>query len=149
MSEHDEPRPPYEEVLDEPPPVVDAPGSVPMTKPVRPMHLPGRPKVELIPDAPQTWTEARIMRLGAIVVATVLVLLFIVTASRVLAYYAWWLSWAPFLVGALPYLAYAAMASRKHLEDESRSRERRENVALSQFDFTPIADQGKNTERWP
>jgi hypothetical protein len=105
----------------------------------------------LIPEPAPTWTEARIMRLGALAVGSLFLIAFVmVTAANVPWYYAWGLVWAPFLVGALPYLGFFTMAWRKHLDDESASRTRRENFEHSKFDagFTPLADQGANVDRY-
>jgi hypothetical protein len=155
VSEQDEQRPPYEEVLDEPPTVVDA---VPMTKrpqPTRPQpdraqaRPPGRERVvEVIPNEPQTWTEARVMRLAFLALGTVFVVVFVTVAADVLAYYAWGLMWLPFLVGALPYLGFYAVAQRQHLNDESSSRTRRENFEQSRFDMTPLDQMGADTDRY-
>lgn len=131
-------RPPWEDVE----PVVELrkPEPLPSTPPVK---RPG----ELIPDLPQPWNEARIMRLGALVVATLFVVAFVIAASRACP---WYLAWMPFLVGALPYLGFFTMAYQAHLKDESSSRTRRENFAQSKFDAgsTPIADQSPNQERY-
>jgi hypothetical protein len=141
-------RPPYEDVetVDE---TVDLAKSVPMRRPREPQ--PGEVTAQaLIPEPAPTWTEARIMRLGALAVGSLFLIAFVVTAANVLAYYAWGLVWAPFLVGALPYLGFFTMAWRKHLDDESQSRTRRENFEHSRFDagFTPLAEQPPNTKRW-
>jgi hypothetical protein len=144
-------RPPYEDVFDDEDvdTTVDLDKSVPMRRPREPQ--PGEVTAQaLIPEPAPTWTEARIMRLGALAVGSLFLIAFVVTAANVLSYYAWGLVWAPFLVGALPYLGFFTMAWQQHLKDESKSRERRENFEHSKFDagFTPLADQGANTERY-
>lgn len=147
---------PHEDVLDD---TVDLAKREPQpTRPMRPVRQPVREPQpgavvsrELIPAAPQVsqpWNEARIMRLAATGIATVFIILFVVTAANVLSYYAWGFMWAPFLVGAIPYVAFAALAWRRHLEDESKSRERRENFEQSRLDLTPLADMKANTERY-
>jgi hypothetical protein len=150
-------RPPYEDVFDD----ADVDTTVDLDKHAtvaRPMpeRRPREPQPgevtarALIPEPAPTWTEARIMRLGALAVGSLFLIAFVVTAANVLSYYAWGLVWAPFLVGALPYLGFFTMAWQQHLKDESKSRERRENFEHSKFDagFTPLADQGANTERY-
>jgi hypothetical protein len=144
-------RPPYEDVFDEgdTDETVDLAKSVPMRRPREPQ--PGEVTAQaLIPEPAPTWTEARIMRLGALAVGSLFLIAFVVTAANVLSYYAWGLVWAPFLVGALPYLGFFTMAWRKHLDDESASRTRRENFEHSKFNagFTPLADQGANVDRY-
>lgn len=138
-----EQRPPYEDV--EPavstrklPPVIDSP------------PIEGRPSklavpAPLPPEPQPTWTEARILRLVATFVATLFIVGFVVAAARACPL---WLAWAPFLVGALPYLAFAWMSWRKHLEDESSSRERREVWQQSRLDVLPLADMDADTERY-
>jgi hypothetical protein len=150
-------QPPYEDIYDDGEPIdLDKRAPfVPLTPGPRRQGAQPRPgevtSRELIPDLPQPWNEARIMRLGALVVGSLFLMAFVVAAANVLVHYAWWLVWLPFLVGALPYLGFFAMAWRKHLDDESQSRTRRENFAHSRFDaqFTPLANQPANTERWP
>jgi hypothetical protein len=142
---------PHEDVLDD---TVDLDKRATVARPTperRRVPQPGEVTAQaLIPEPAPTWTEARIMRLGALAVGSLFLIAFVVTAANVLSYYAWGLAWAPFLVGALPYLGFFTMAWRKHLDDESSSRTRRENFAHSRFDaqFTPLAEQKPNTERW-
>lgn len=134
---------PREDVLGD---TVDLAKSVPMRRPREPQ--PGEVTAQaLIPELVPTWTEARIMRLGALAVGSGFLVAFVVTAANVIV---WYLVWLPFLVGALPYLGFFTMAWRKHLDDESSSRTRRENFQHSKFDagFTKLADQGANTERY-
>lgn len=143
-----EQRPPYEDVEprvntrkmgNELPAVVDAPSA-----PTRPVERP-----EPAEPLPQPWNEARILRVASIFVATGFVIAFVVQASRALVYYdAFWLAWAPFLVGALPYLAYAGLALNKHLDDESKSRERRERWEHSRLDVVPLGEIKPDAERW-
>jgi hypothetical protein len=146
-------RPPYEDVFDD----VDADETIDLDKHAtvaRPMPerrrvpQPGEVTAQaLIPEPAPTWTEARIMRLGALAVGSLFLIAFVIVAARACP---WYLAWLPFLVGALPYLGFFTMAWRKHLDDESQSRTRRENFEHSKFDagFTPLADQGANVERY-
>jgi hypothetical protein len=100
---------------------------------------------EIVPDRPEKWGEARIMRLAASAIALVFIILFVVTASRVIV---WYLVWLPFLVGALPFLLFAYTAYQQHLKDESASRARWENWQQSRFDAEPLGKMDGNTERW-
>lgn len=139
-------RPPYEDVeprvntrkRDELPAVVDAPSSQPYaTRPVK------RP--ESAEPLPQPWNEARILRVASIFVATFFVIMFVITASRACPIE---LAWAPYVVGALPYLGYAGLALNAHLRDESASRERRERWEHSKLDHVPLGEIAPDKERW-
>lgn len=137
---------PHEDVLDD---TVDLGKHEP-----QPMRRPREPQPgevtaqALIPEPVPTWTEARIMRLGALAVGSMFLVAFVVSAANVIV---WYLVWLPFFVGALPYLGFFTMAWQQHLKDESSSRTRRENFEHSRFDagFTPLANQPANVERWP
>ena len=133
-------QPPYEDVE----PAVDM-HKAPVPRPQAPR--PGEVVSQhVVPDQPATWSEARIMRLAASFVATLFIVAFVVAASRVIV---WYLVWAPFLVGALPFLAFAWAAWRKHLDDESDSRRRWENWQQSRFDASAFPDdKGANKRRW-
>ena len=85
------------------------------------------------------------MRLGSVAIGTVFVIFFVVYASRACSP-AW--AWAPFMVAALPYLAFYAIALERHLSDESKSRERSENWAHSRPDVTPLRSMPANVERY-
>jgi hypothetical protein len=139
-------RPPYEDVT----PAVARPiAAAPVPQPAQPAYLPGRvdgtvsaprvvPKREQVPDVSGPyWSEARIFRIAATLMFTALLVGFVIAASRACPP---WLAWAPFLVGALPYGAFAALAWRKHLDDESKARERRERWAHSRLDVVSLGD---------
>lgn len=145
-------RPPYEDVVpnvhtrkgDNLPDVVDSrpPGGFGRSAPEQTSQ-------QFIPDVPviaQPWNEARIMRLAAYAIATLFIIGFVIAAAQACP---WYLAWAPFLVGALPYLVFAWKSQDAHLKDESASRTRRENFAHSKFDPTGFgSDMGANKDRY-
>jgi hypothetical protein len=141
--------PPYEDVeprvntrkTNDLPAVVDAQDTQQYA--MRPAQGAQRP--EPAEPLPQPWNEARILRVASIFVATGFIIMFVVMAARACPIY---LAWAPFLVGALPYLGYAGLALSKHLDDESASRERRERWEHSRLDVVPLGEIKPDAERW-